>query len=286
MTPGARVNAQVTRRYGASPERVFDAWLDPGLIGRWMLGPSVRDEEVGRRHPLALDRGQALLGVSLDDVLARRDDTAALRYLFFSVPYRRKLNFTWDALAGAAKLAGGALADDPARRRATAMGGYSATAVLNALIGAAGAATGLCTIAWTLRRLQTATPRGLVAGERKVSPNRRRLPLATGASLGAGALLLIVGNYPAPRTIVDAYGAGLVALGFGLGSNPQAVQQNFTDFWRVGPHHADLGVASPFLLVLVLIAVAQVGRAPDRSARDRHRPAQDAARSRRSHGRR
>jgi cysteinyl-tRNA synthetase len=39
---------------------------------------------------------------TLDDVLARRDDTAAVRYLFLSVPYRRKLNFTWDALAGAA----------------------------------------------------------------------------------------------------------------------------------------------------------------------------------------
>jgi cysteinyl-tRNA synthetase len=39
---------------------------------------------------------------TLDDVLSRRDDTAALRYLFLSVPYRRKLNFTWNALAGAA----------------------------------------------------------------------------------------------------------------------------------------------------------------------------------------
>ncbi len=39
---------------------------------------------------------------TLEDVLERRDDTAAVRYLFLSVPYRRKLNFTWDALAGAA----------------------------------------------------------------------------------------------------------------------------------------------------------------------------------------
>ena len=39
---------------------------------------------------------------TLDDVLARRDDPAAVRYLFLSVPYRRKLNFTWEALAGAA----------------------------------------------------------------------------------------------------------------------------------------------------------------------------------------
>ena len=38
----------------------------------------------------------------LPDVLARRDDPAAVRYLFLSVPYRQKLNFTWDALDAAA----------------------------------------------------------------------------------------------------------------------------------------------------------------------------------------
>jgi MFS family permease len=42
-----------------------------------------------------------------------------------------------DGFAGVARLAGGALADDPERRRATAVGGYTATAVLTALIGAA-----------------------------------------------------------------------------------------------------------------------------------------------------
>jgi cysteinyl-tRNA synthetase len=39
---------------------------------------------------------------TLDDVLAKRDDPAAVRYLLLSVPYRKKLNFTWEALAGAA----------------------------------------------------------------------------------------------------------------------------------------------------------------------------------------
>ena len=34
---------------------------------------------------------------TLDDVLARRNDPAAVRYLLLSVPYRKKLNFTWDA---------------------------------------------------------------------------------------------------------------------------------------------------------------------------------------------
>ena len=33
---------------------------------------------------------------------------------------------------------------------------------------------------------------------------------------GTGALLLVVGNFPAPPVIVDAYGAGLVAVGFVL----------------------------------------------------------------------
>jgi cysteinyl-tRNA synthetase len=39
---------------------------------------------------------------TLEDVLAKRNDPAAVRYLLLSVPYRKKLNFTWDALAGAA----------------------------------------------------------------------------------------------------------------------------------------------------------------------------------------
>jgi cysteinyl-tRNA synthetase len=39
---------------------------------------------------------------TLDDVLARRDDPVAVRYLLLSVPYRKKLNFTWEGLGAAA----------------------------------------------------------------------------------------------------------------------------------------------------------------------------------------
>jgi cysteinyl-tRNA synthetase len=39
---------------------------------------------------------------TLSDVLERRNDPAAVRYLFLSVPYRKKLNFTWEALSAAA----------------------------------------------------------------------------------------------------------------------------------------------------------------------------------------
>lgn len=33
MTP---VTVRVSRRFDASPERVFDAWLDPSNLGRWL----------------------------------------------------------------------------------------------------------------------------------------------------------------------------------------------------------------------------------------------------------
>ncbi len=52
---------------------------------------------------------------------------------------------------------------------------------------------------------------------------------------------------------------GLVIAGALLFRNPAAVAANFNDFWRVGAQHAGLGIASPFLLVITLLAVAQVG---------------------------
>ena len=71
-----------------------------------------------------------------------------------------------DALAGAAKLAGGALADDPARRRATAVGSYATTAVLSGLIGAAGAPWQVGVLrggAWAARGLRTPARNALLA---------------------------------------------------------------------------------------------------------------------------
>src|SRR4051794_8200255 len=56
-----------------------------------------------------------------------------------------------DGASGAARFAGGPLADDPARRRATAVGGYATTAVLSSLIGVATAAWqggGFPSLAW------------------------------------------------------------------------------------------------------------------------------------------
>ena len=71
-----------------------------------------------------------------------------------------------DGLAGLARLAGGALADDPARRRSTAVGGYASTAVLSGLIGTATAVWQVGVLragAWSARGLRVPSRNALLA---------------------------------------------------------------------------------------------------------------------------
>lgn len=71
-----------------------------------------------------------------------------------------------DALAGVARLGGGALADDPHRRRSVAVGGYASTAVLSAGIGAATATWQVAVLragAWTARGLRVPARNALLA---------------------------------------------------------------------------------------------------------------------------
>ncbi|MDQ1488878.1 MAG: hypothetical protein QOJ23_1392 [Actinomycetota bacterium] len=71
-----------------------------------------------------------------------------------------------DALAGVARLGGGALADDPHRRRSVAVGGYTSTAVLSAGIGAATATWQVAVLragAWTARGLRVPARNALLA---------------------------------------------------------------------------------------------------------------------------
>ena len=40
------VHAVITGLFSVPPERVFDAFLDKGMIGRFMFGPEIRKEEI------------------------------------------------------------------------------------------------------------------------------------------------------------------------------------------------------------------------------------------------
>jgi uncharacterized protein YndB with AHSA1/START domain len=80
---------RVTRRLNASPERVYDAWLDRRMIARWMFGPGVREEVLG----IAID---ARPGGSFSFLVRRRGkqtDHVIGRYLELDRP--RRLVFTW-----------------------------------------------------------------------------------------------------------------------------------------------------------------------------------------------
>ena len=81
-------------------------------------------------------------------------------------------------LAGAARFAGGALADDPHRRRGTAVAGYTATAVLTSAIGVTTAAWQVAVCAPAMGGAGTARP----VAER--AAGRRRAGEAYGRAYG------------------------------------------------------------------------------------------------------
>lgn len=71
-----------------------------------------------------------------------------------------------DALAGGARLVGGAVADDPLRRRGVAVGGYATTATLSALMGVAGSVWQIGVLragAWVARGLRVPARNALLA---------------------------------------------------------------------------------------------------------------------------
>lgn len=122
-----------------------DRWLTPGVRG---IGLASLLSDLGHEIPTAL------LPSFLTSVLGAPAFVLGL------------IEGIADALSGIAKFAGGPIADDPARRRSIAVGGYTATAVLSALIGLAGAAWQVGVLragAWTARGLRSPARNALLA---------------------------------------------------------------------------------------------------------------------------
>jgi uncharacterized protein YndB with AHSA1/START domain len=89
-TPAAQpVQARVTQRFAASPERVFDAWLDTAMVGQFMFGPQLRDEEIVR---LSLD---ARVGGRFSFVVRRQGQEIDHIGRYLEIIRPRWLVFTW-----------------------------------------------------------------------------------------------------------------------------------------------------------------------------------------------
>ncbi len=99
---------------GGRSRRVRRAWLTPGVGG---IGTASFLADVGHEIPTSL---------MASFVTATLGAPAAALGVIEGIS---------EGLAGAGRFVGGALADDPQRRRTVAVGGYSATAILSALIG-------------------------------------------------------------------------------------------------------------------------------------------------------
>ncbi|MFB7442837.1 MFS transporter [Streptomyces mirabilis] len=122
-----------------------EKWLTPGVRG---IGSASFLADVGHEIPTAL------LPSLLTSTLGA--PAAALG----------AIEGVSDALAGAARFGGGVLADDPARRRKVAVGGYATTAVLGAATAGASAVwqVGLLrAAAWTARGLRVPARNALLA---------------------------------------------------------------------------------------------------------------------------
>lgn len=120
-------------------------WLTPGVAG---IGAASFFADVGHEVPTAL------LPSLLTSTLGAPASALGL------------IEGISDGLAGLARLGGGALADDPSRRRAVAVGGYTSTAVLAAATGGATAAWQVGVLragAWTARGLRVPARNALLA---------------------------------------------------------------------------------------------------------------------------
>jgi len=225
---------------GASPE-----WLTPGVRG---IGAASFLADVGHEIPTAL------LPALLTSTLGA---PAAALGLIEGVS---------DGLAGAAKFAGGAIADDPRRRRAAAVGGYSATAVLASLTGAATAVWQVGALragAWAARGLRVPARNALLAD---IVPARaygraygfERMMDNLGAIGGPLLALGLVALFDVRTAILLSVIPGLLAalaIVYAIRKAPRAEQRERRSLRvRVRPVlHGELGV------VLAVIAAFELG---------------------------
>lgn len=85
MDTAAQVEIRVAQRYSASPERVFDAWLDPAMASAWLFATA--------SHPIARAEIDARVGGSFRFVDRRNGDEIEYTGEYLEIVRPRRLVF-------------------------------------------------------------------------------------------------------------------------------------------------------------------------------------------------
>jgi uncharacterized protein YndB with AHSA1/START domain len=80
---------RVVKRFAAPPEKVFDAWLDTKMIGTFMFGPQLRDEQIVR---LSLE---ARVGGKFSFAVRRQGNEIDHIGEYLEIDRPKRLVFTW-----------------------------------------------------------------------------------------------------------------------------------------------------------------------------------------------
>lgn len=83
------IEVRVTQLFSASPQQVFNMWLDPEQIPNWMFGPKVREEQI-----LAIDIDPKVRGRFSFRVL-REGEELDHHGEYVAIDRPRRLAFTW-----------------------------------------------------------------------------------------------------------------------------------------------------------------------------------------------
>ncbi|HET8865755.1 MAG TPA: SRPBCC family protein [Gracilimonas sp.] len=79
----------VRKEFKAPAEKVFDAWLDPEWLNRWMFGPDVREEEIVKLE------NKPEKGGTFSYVVKREDDLINHMGTYLDIQRPNRLVFTW-----------------------------------------------------------------------------------------------------------------------------------------------------------------------------------------------
>lgn len=83
------IQVEVSRDFCVSPDRVFSAWLVPRMLGQWMFGPRVREENVVRLDVDPRVGGRYSLKVE------RASERIEHVGEYLEIDHPRRLAFTW-----------------------------------------------------------------------------------------------------------------------------------------------------------------------------------------------